>query len=145
MLRAHDLRPFAELASELDAVMPAHIVYSRIDDRPAGFSAFWLQEILRGELGFDGVVFSDDLAMRGADPMGGYPDKARAALAAGCDMVLVCNDRPGAIAVLAMLAAEHTRASPRLARMRAQARPDWASLEHDPRRAAIRTALAAYL
>ena len=143
MLRSHDLRPFAELAGELDAVMPAHIVYSKIDQRPAGFSPFWIQDLLRGELGFGGVVFSDDLAMKGADLMGGYPEKARAALAAGCDMLLVCNDRAGAIEVLAMLASSSIAASPQLGRMRARRRPDWASLEGDARRDTIRAALAA--
>jgi len=143
MLRAHDLRPFAELAGELDAVMPAHIVYSAIDHRPAGFSPFWIQHLLRGELGFSGVVFSDDLAMKGADLMGGYPEKALAALAAGCDMLLVCNDRAGAIEVLAALASSSITASPRLATMRARRRPDWTSLEGDARRGAIQAALAA--
>ena len=143
MLRSHDLRPFAELADELDAVMPAHIVYSEIDQRPAGFSPFWIQDLLRGELGFSGVVFSDDLAMKGADLMGGYPEKARAALAAGCDMLLVCNDRAGAMEVLATLASSSIAASPQLGRMRARRHPDWASLEGDARRDRIRAALAA--
>jgi beta-N-acetylhexosaminidase len=143
MLRAHDLRPFAELAGELDAVMPAHIVYTEIDHLPAGFSPFWIQGLLRGELGFGGVVFSDDLAMKGADVIGGYPEKAHAALAAGCDMLLVCNDRAGAIAVLAALESWGTAASPRLARMRARHRLAWAALERDERRAAIQAALAA--
>ncbi|MGB5145713.1 MAG: beta-N-acetylhexosaminidase [Porticoccaceae bacterium] len=142
MLRAHDLRPFAELVDELDAVMPAHIVYSEIDQRPAGFSPFWIQDFLRGELGFSGVVFSDDLAMKGADLMGGYPEKARVALAAGCDMLLVCNDRAGALEVLAALESADVRVSPQLATMRARRRPDWASLEGDARRDTIRAALA---
>lgn len=144
VLRTHDLRPFAELANELDAVMPAHIVYSEVDHRPAGFSSFWLRDFLRGELGFGGVVFSDDLAMKGADLMGGYPEKARAALAAGCDMLLVCNDRAGALEVLAALESWDVTVSPQLATMRARRRPDWASLEADARRAAIQAELAAY-
>lgn len=145
VLRAHDLRPFVELAADLDAVMPAHIVYGRVDDRPAGFSPFWIQDVLRRDLGFDGVVFSDDLAMKGADPMGSYPDKARAAFTAGCDMVLVCNDRPGALEVLAALKGDATQASPRLTRMRARANPDWVALERSPRRDKIRAALAAHV
>ncbi len=145
MLRAHDLLPFAELAAELDAVMPAHIVYPAVDPLPAGFSPFWIQQVLRAELGFRGAVFSDDLAMKGADAVGGYPAKARAALAAGCDMLLVCNDRQGALEVLAALEAEPPArdGAARLARMRARRRPTWAALECSDRRAAIVAALAA--
>lgn len=144
-LRGHDLRPFAELAGELDAVMPAHIVYAAVDPLPAGFSPYWIGQVLRAELGFRGAVFSDDLAMKGADAVGGYPAKARAALAAGCDMLLVCNDRQGAREVLGALERDSQTwaGAERLARMRARAHPDWTSLEGSERRAVIRAALAA--
>lgn len=95
-----DLPPFIELANCMDAVMPAHVIYPDIDDQPAGFSERWLQHILRAQLGFKGVVFSDDLAMAAAHAAGTMPERARAALGAGCDMVLACNDRAGAEAVL---------------------------------------------
>ncbi|WP_461515765.1 beta-N-acetylhexosaminidase [Porticoccus sp.] len=127
-LRDLDLRPFVELSGELDAVMPAHIVFPSIDPDAVGFSHFWLQNILRNELQFDGVIFSDDLSMKGADLAGGYADKARCALRAGCDMVLVCNNRAGAIEVLEFIAGSDITPSPRLSAMLARNKPDWREL-----------------
>ena len=92
---ADDARPYQWLAGTLASVMPAHVVYPKVDDKPAGFSERWLREILRVELGFDGVVFSDDLSMAGARRVGGvevtYAEAAAIALTAGCDLVLLCN------------------------------------------------------
>lgn len=125
-LRGHDLVPFTHLASRLDAVMPAHVVYSAFDTRPAGFSPAWLG-MLRESLGFKGVIFSDDLSMAGAASAGSPGERARAALSAGCDMLLVCNDRQAALAVLDACA-EH-RPTPRLTKLRfARARPALESL-----------------
>lgn len=91
-LQADDLIPFAQLAKQgMAAVMPAHVVYPNIDKQPAGFSPFWLKTILRKQLGFDGVIFSDDLTMEGAGIVGGIRERARLAFEAGCDIVLVCN------------------------------------------------------
>jgi beta-N-acetylhexosaminidase len=88
-----DILPFAALVQQgLEAVMPAHIVYPAVDARPAGFSAVWIGEILRGRLGFDGLVVSDDLDMAGAHSLGDIVARADAAIGAGCDAVLVCND-----------------------------------------------------
>ncbi len=103
-LRAQDLLPFKQLiAAGMEAVMLAHIVYPHIDRDAAGFSRFWVQQILRQELKFEGVVFSDDLSMEGAASVGDFPERARLAQAAGCDMVLVCNNLKAAEQVLLTL------------------------------------------
>jgi beta-N-acetylhexosaminidase len=97
-ITAKDLLPFKKLIAEgLEGVMPAHVIYREVDTMPAGFSPRWVKEILRQELGFTGAVFSDDLTMEGAALFAGsYPDRARLAVEAGCDMALVCN-KPEAV------------------------------------------------
>jgi len=95
-----DLQPFQVLSKDLMGIMPAHVVYSEVDSLPAGFSRFWLQNVLRKQFDFLGTIFSDDLSMAGAEKAGDYAARARAALSAGCDVLLVCNQREGAKEVL---------------------------------------------
>ena len=101
-IEAVDLLPFKHFikANKIDALMPAHIIFPEVDSESVGFSSYWLQKILRNELAFDGVIFSDDLSMEGASCVGGYVERAEAAQQAGCDMLLLCNNREGCISVI---------------------------------------------
>lgn len=100
-----DMRPYEKLAAtgQLAAVMLSHVVYSEKDSLPAGFSPLWIKQELRGQLAFDGAVFCDDLSMKATETFGAMPRRAELALNAGCDMALVCNDRPGALATVEAL------------------------------------------
>jgi beta-N-acetylhexosaminidase len=147
---ADDARPYEWLSTTLTSVMPAHVVYPRVDVRPAGFSPRWLKEILRGDLGFTGAVFSDDLSMEGARHVAGrgelsYAEAAALALDAGCDLVLLCNQSvDGGQAVDALLdglAAEagkgHWSPDPDSEQRRLALLPDspplpWDMLMHEP-------------
>lgn len=98
----YDLQPFKQLIANkmLDAVMPAHVVYSQCDSQPASGSSYWLKNVLRQQLGFKGTIFSDDLGMKGANFMGNFVERSEKALNAGCDLLLLCNERDGVIEVL---------------------------------------------
>lgn len=91
MIETADLRPFAALSGKLDAMMMAHVLYPAVDKRPAGYSPFWIQTVLRGQLAYQGTIFSDDLGMYAAKVAGGLVERIRDSLSAGCDAVLICD------------------------------------------------------
>lgn len=125
-IEKNDLIPFRKMIGfGLAAIMPAHVIYPRVDACPAGFSEIWLKKILRGDLGFEGCIFSDDLSMEGAAIAGNIMQRAKSALSAGCDMVLVCNNPEAADTLLAELRWDIPAISvARLARMRGRPHPD---------------------
>ena len=120
-----DLTPYRRLiANGLPAVMVAHILFPAVDRDPSSLSSLWIRDVLRGELGFQGVVFADDLSMKGAAAYGDIVTRARQALAAGCDMLPVCNNRPSVIELLDSLGCEPQPASSlRLVRLHGRAGP----------------------
>ena len=130
-----DLLPFHHLIDNgLEGIMPAHVVYPKCDQLPAGYSKFWIGKVLREKLGFTGVVFSDDLSMEGAAMAGSYTERAQRALEAGCDMILVCNNQQGAVEVMDALGDYRNPASQaRLVRMHGHGSKSWSQLREDPR------------
>lgn len=132
-IEEHDLVPFKRMIDNgLEAIMPAHVIYPQVDELPAGFSAFWLQEVLRKRLKFQGTIFSDDMSMAGAAVGGDFVERTRTALGAGCDMVLICNDQAGAIQVLDHLGDYNEPVSQvRLIRMHGRNNITREQLEHD--------------
>ena len=144
-IEARDLVPFRRLvAAGMRGIMPAHVLYPKVDSQPAGYSTFWLQTVLRGRLEFAGTIFSDDLSMVGAQGAGTIVERAALALDAGCDMVLVCNDPASAALLLDEITRLSTPASlDRLARLHGAPRPvGFPALRQEPVYAAALDALA---
>ena len=134
-LMMEDLLPFQRMIDYgLEGIMPAHVIYQQVDHSLAGFSRYWLQDVLRRQLDFQGVIFSDDLTMAAAEEGGDYIQRARHALAAGCDMILVCNNPSGAGEVLESLA-DHSdpAAQMRIVRMHGRNSQRRETLHLDPR------------
>jgi beta-N-acetylhexosaminidase len=135
-----DLYPYRRMIGNgLAAVMAAHVIFEQVDELPAGFSSRWIQQQLRGDLGFDGVIFTDDLSMKGAAIVGDMAQRAAAALTAGCDVLSLCNDRKGVLQVIDSLQGTgdplsqvrmvrlHGKPSP--TRIELRASPDWQACE----------------
>lgn len=135
----HDVVPFNKLIrAGLGAIMPAHVIYPAVDEKPACFSSLWLKEVLRERLGFQGVIFSDDLTMKGAHVMGDIVERGIAAMAAGCDMVLVCNKPEESVRLIDGLSKDGSMQDDpvshvRLARMHEQHNIDRNELLRDPK------------
>ncbi len=131
---AADAAPYRWLGVALAGVMPAHVIYPHVDSMPAGFSTRWIERVLRGNLGFTGAVFSDDLSMEGASVAGDIVARGQAALDAGCDFVLVCNGAAAAEQVLRGIDWQHSPAfAQRLQRLQPRG-PAWSAreLQDDP-------------
>jgi beta-N-acetylhexosaminidase len=133
-IRREDLHPFAEcIEARVEAVMMAHVIYPAVDDRPAGFSRVWIQDILRGELGFKGAVISDDISMAAAGTAGGAAARVAAHLDAGCDLVLACF--PDVVdEAIAAVRGRAAAAPERLAALRGALGATWEGLTDNPQR-----------
>ena len=134
LIENHDLRPFMELKNKLGGIMTAHITYPSIDTKSVGFSTYWLQTVLRKRMGFRGVIFSDDLSMKGAGPEKSFTSRAKLSLSAGCNMILVCNNLEGVKETIDYLEKNNVTQSKRIKMMRASKKVTWQELEAGHRR-----------
>ena len=133
----HDLVPFIDLKDDIGGIMCAHILFPEVDELSAGFSSFWIKEILRNRIGFKGVVFSDDLTMKGAGE-NSYAERVDLSLSAGCDMVLICNDRDGVFEAIEYMEEKEISGSHNITSMLSQSNISWKDLYSSDRRSKIR-------
>lgn len=138
-LESNDLIPYRELVEVLDGIMTAHITFPKIDASVVSFSSEWIKTVLRENLNFQGMVFSDDLTMKGADTAGNYTNKAKLSVNAGCDMILICNDRDGAKEILKFFEENNIPKSEKVYSMLMSNDVSWKDLEKTTLRDEIRT------
>ncbi len=146
-IQFEDLLPFERMIHYgLAAIMPAHVIYPKVDMQPAGFSSRWIQDILRKTYEFEGVIFSDDITMAGAAVVGDHLARTQQALQAGCDMVLICNDQTAAIQVIDNLGEYHSPTSQvRLMRLHGQSAINWENLHAGKKWLQVKLDLNQYL
>jgi len=137
----HDLIPFMDLKDDIGGIMCAHILFPEVDALSAGFSPFWIKEILRNRIGFKGVVFSDDLTMKGAGEYS-YAERVNLSLSAGCDMVLICNSRDGVTEAITHMEQNNIGGSNVIPSMLSHSKILWEDLNNSDRRSKIREDLA---
>ena len=137
----HDLIPFMDLKDDIGGIMCAHILFPEVDALSAGFSPFWIKEILRNRIGFKGVVFSDDLTMKGAGEYS-YAERVNLSLSAGCDMVLICNSRDGVTEAITHMEQNNIGGSNVVPSMLSHSKILWEDLKNSDRRSKIREDLA---
>ena len=137
----HDLIPFMDLKDDIGGIMCAHILFPEVDALSAGFSPFWIKEILRNRIGFKGVVFSDDLTMKGAGEYS-YAERVNLSLSAGCDMVLICNSRDGVTEAITHMEQNNIGGSNVIPSMLSHSKILWEDLKNSDRRSKIREDLA---
>ena len=137
----HDLIPFMDLKDDIGGIMCAHILFPEVDALSAGFSPFWIKEILRNRIGFKGVVFSDDLTMKGAGEYS-YAERVNLSLSAGCDMVLICNSRDGVTEAITHMEQNNIGGSNIVPSMLSHSKILWEDLKNSDRRSKIREDLA---
>ncbi len=140
-LETHDLLPFHHLKDKLGGIMTAHISFAEIDINIATFSKFWLSKILRKKMNYQGIIFSDDLSMKGADYIGSIPQKIEQAFDAGCNILLICNDRPAVLEALNFMEENNYKSAGNLITLKASNSTSWDALEQDPRRRELRERL----
>ena len=139
-LFAVDIKPYLELSNKLDAIMCAHILFPKIDKYIPSYSRYWLKDILRENIKYEGLIFSDDLSMFGAGDLS-FANKALKSIEAGCDMILVCNNRSEAINVIEAFENNDIDLSTKIYKMRKTSNTNWNDLSKSNKRSIIKEKL----